>query len=647
MIRQVLSYFEFVGQELLSNYLFLLHQQLFRIPIFYYNGIYYTVMNVIPVCDRIMRLLKMIETVHGILQRFTIGKEKYLLTSDANYGGVMLEIGSIVDGKYKILNQIGKGGMSTVYLAVNERANKPWAIKEVRRDGAIDYEIRKQSQMRETNLLKKLRHPYLPSIVDVIDQGDSFLIVMDYIEGNPLSVTLKEQTRLPVENVIEWAKQLCDVLQYLHTRKPPIIYRDMKPANVMLKPDGSVVLIDFGIAREWKEQKEEDTSCLGTRGYAAPEQFGSKGQTDARTDIYCLGTMIYHLVTGHDPSEPPYELYPIRYWDPTLPSGLEQILLKCTRKNPEDRYQSCAELLYALDHYKEEEEGYQKIQNRKWHVFWVAVILTVSMALATMMSYAGMRNKTLTTYETYLNTASMTVNDLEKYLYYEDAIALSPERGEAYKALLETIQADGIFTEAESQEIRKIIPASLEKLAQNRDSYLQTAYTLGILYFYYYENAEDVQNASKWLEIAIGQADRIKEQEVDAILGEKKAFRARHLYQILQYYHNLELINREGDSVGSFKTLWEDLSLIITPDLAEEDNNVTELVMYNFMISQIVWHAQDYKDAGVTEKEMEQKMDMIEMHVTYQVDNSYEAELYENLQNNLNQAKKVLTIVFE
>lgn len=112
----------------------------------------------------------------------------------------------------------------------------------------------------------------------------------------------------------------------------------------MLKPDGNVMLIDFGTAREFKYSSVADTTCLGTQGYAAPEQFGGHGQTDARTDIYCLGATMYHLVTGHNPATPPYEMYPIRQWNPMLSSGLEEIILKCTQRNPEDRYQSCAEL---------------------------------------------------------------------------------------------------------------------------------------------------------------------------------------------------------------------------------------------------------------------------------------------------------------
>ena len=131
---------------------------------------------------------------------------------------------------------------------------------------------------------------------------------------------------------MEWGKQLCDVLAYLHSRKPPIIYRDMKPDNVQLKPDGTITLLDFGTAREYKYRGAEgsDTSCLGTRGYAAPEQYGGMGETDARTDIYCLGATLYHLLTGHNPSLPPYEMKPIRTINPALPRGLEQIILRCT-----------------------------------------------------------------------------------------------------------------------------------------------------------------------------------------------------------------------------------------------------------------------------------------------------------------------------
>ena len=162
----------------------------------------------------------------------------------------MLQIGQLVDNKYRILDIVGKGGMSVVYLARNERANKSWAVKEVRKSGVDNLEIKKNSLIAETEMLKKLSHPYLPTIVDVIETDETYLVVMDYIEGNDLGKIVEEQGAQPQENVIKWGKQLCDVLGYLHSREKPIIYRDLKPANIMLKPDGNITLIDFGTARE-------------------------------------------------------------------------------------------------------------------------------------------------------------------------------------------------------------------------------------------------------------------------------------------------------------------------------------------------------------------------------------------------------------
>ena len=184
----------------------------------------------------------------------------------------MLEIGSVLDGKYKILSEIGHGGMSVVYMALNEKANKTWAVKEVRKNGRMDFNIVRQGLVAELETLKRLSHPNLPSIVDVIEYDDSFIIVMDYIEGRSLDKVLAEDGIPSQDDVVDWAIQLCDVFNYLHSCRPPIIYRDMKPANVMLKPDGNIALIDFGTAKTY-EDNSGDTSGIGTRGYAAPEQY--------------------------------------------------------------------------------------------------------------------------------------------------------------------------------------------------------------------------------------------------------------------------------------------------------------------------------------------------------------------------------------
>ena len=361
----------------------------------------------------------------------------------------MLQIGSLVDGKYKILNEVGRGGMSIVYLAMNEKANKQWAIKEVRKDGVQDFEVVKQGLIVETDMLKRLRHPSLPSIVDVIEDNDTFLIVMDYIEGNPLSKALEEYGAQPQEMVIEWAKQLCDVLGYLHSQSPPIIYRDMKPANVMLKPDGNVTLIDFGTAREFKEKNLADTTCLGTVGYAAPEQFGGMGQTDARTDIYCLGATLYHLVTGMNPCEPPYEIRPIRQINPALSGGLERIIQKCTQRNPEDRYQSCAELMYALEHYDEIDDIYRKKQKKKVAAFVSCATLTILSAAVAGWAYFSAENKKSENYDNILKTA-------EGYEDYYNAILTDPNRTEAYLQLNNNMIQDFVLSKEEAQKLLKL-----------------------------------------------------------------------------------------------------------------------------------------------------------------------------------------------
>lgn len=313
----------------------------------------------------------------------------------------MAKIGEVIDGKYEILKEVGRGGMSIVYLAMDNRLNKQWAIKEIKKKGTnSENQIVVQSLMSEANLMKRLDHPNLPRIVDIIETGQTIYIAMDYIEGEPLDKILKNKGAQPQEAVIEWGIHLAEVLDYLHTRQPAIIYRDMKPANVMLKPDGTVKLYDFGIAREYKEENSSDTVSLGTKGYAAPEQFGGMGQTDARTDVYGLGVTLYHLVTGKNPCEPPYEIEPIRNINPSLSSGLEVVIQRCTRLNPEERFQSCAEVLYALNHLDELDGKYRKNQKRKLNGFIVSVALTLVMALAGTGTLIG-----------YKTTLSQTVNE--------------------------------------------------------------------------------------------------------------------------------------------------------------------------------------------------------------------------------------------
>ncbi|MDO5155652.1 MAG: protein kinase [Eubacteriales bacterium] len=320
----------------------------------------------------------------------------------------MSRVGTVIGGKYEILKKIGQGGMSIVYVAMDIRLNKQWAVKEIKKSKKQDTETLLRSLQMEANILKKVDHPVLPRIVDIIHYDGTIFVVMDYIEGRTLNEVLKKEGAQPQEKVLEWAKELCSALDYLHSMNPPIIYRDMKPSNIMLKPNGKVKLIDFGTAKEYDEESLADTTALGTKGYAAPEQFGDsngKGihRTDARTDIYSLGASLYHIITGKNPCEPPYMITPIRYWDPTLSSGLEKILLKCTKSNPEERYQNCTELMYALEHYEEMDDAFKKQSLKRMRSFLVSAALTICCAVVSVVGYIGDKKETRTNYQNLMN----------------------------------------------------------------------------------------------------------------------------------------------------------------------------------------------------------------------------------------------------
>lgn len=516
----------------------------------------------------------------------------------------MLEVGNVIDGKYKILNVIGNGGMSTVYLAINEKANKPWAIKEVRKDGVKDFEIVRQSLLVETKLLKNLSHKGLPSIIDVIDEGDNFLIVMDYIEGMTLKEVLREKGAQPQEKVVDWAKQLCEVLKYLHNREQPIIYRDMKPSNIMLRTDGSVVLIDFGTAREFKARNTADTTCLGTQGYAAPEQFGGRGQTDARTDIYSLGATMYHLVTGHNPSEPPYEMYPITRWNPGLSTGLEHVIEKCTQRNPADRFQSADELLYALEHYRDYDIGALAGYRKKVAIF-ISTIILAGILIATSVCTGKMAGRQLENQYEYLCSVAQKSPEPESELeYYMQAIAMNCTRSEAYLAMTEIFAEDANFT-VDEEEVLIRLNISVEKYLTefalaNEEGYADFCYRIGTLYWFYYEREENRRsNAVKWFEQAVQYYDGNPEKELELK-------RCRLYIEIGTFYKKVMMAQIEGNDGGMYSQYWRNLMELKRNNEEKPDREIIILRLYNEIAGCITEYARYLMEEGITQQELEQ-----------------------------------------
>ncbi len=267
--------------------------------------------------------------------------------------------GKVLNGRYEIVRRIGGGGMGAVYLAKDRNLGEALrAVKEMIESHIDDAQHEKAIAdfKRESLLLTELEHPSIPTVYDYFydDASERFYLVMKFIPGSDLSSKLRNAPggRIDEPTVTEWGIQVADVLHYLHTRPQPIIYRDLKPANLMIDSNNNrIMLIDFGIAR-WVNKKEKGVTAVGTMGYAPPELFS--GQADARVDIYSLGATIFHLLTGSDPQDNPLLIFDFtknprpRQINPALSSEMERLLIRAVEYKPEHRFQSGAELRDAL-----------------------------------------------------------------------------------------------------------------------------------------------------------------------------------------------------------------------------------------------------------------------------------------------------------
>ena len=564
---------------------------------------------------------------------------------------IMARIGEVIDDKYEILKQIGKGGMSTVYLATDKRLNKQWAVKEIRRvDNSRNTQIEIESSIAEANLIKRFDHPMLPRIVDIIQLDNVVYVVMDYIEGEPLSKILGKNGPQLQENVIEWAKDLCDVLDYLHTREPAIIYRDMKPANIMLKPDGNIKLIDFGIAREYKEHNLEDTVSLGTKGYAAPEQFGGKGQTDARTDIYCLGVTLYHLVTGKNPCEPPYELYPIRYWNPSLSGGLEYIIQKCIQMNPADRYQSCFEVKYALEHYNEVDTEFRKKCKRHVIGFFAVValfLLSLSVGFIGIVQADNVKNET---YEAQIVLAEKESSPTKKEELYFDAIKILPGKIAAYEGLMELYKNDASFTLDEEEKLKSVLTLNMENLRKDNE-YGKLAFDVGKLYWYYYMGTEskiDMNNqalcmvmATQWFEDAVNYTDESFEH-----------------YNMARIYRDIGIFNRdinlqviEASDKGLYKPYWDNMREVldvIHDKKNQRESEIVQLEVYKLITMSLEVYSVKFKDDGILQEELVKAYEEITKFIgELQPTTAKTSEIKDYIMGRLENVKAAITLAYE
>ena len=352
----------------------------------------------------------------------------------------MGKIGTILRGRYEIITELGKGGMSTVYLAKDLNLDSYWAVKQVNYTSQVDMDCFK----KEVELLACLNHAYIPRIVDRIEIQRDYYVIMDFVDGTSLGRKVQAEGPLKEKEVVEMAKMLCEVLDYLHNaRQNPIVYRDMKPDNVMLTQSGKIKLIDFGIAKECVRGQVEQGANIGTKGYAAPEQYrGTSNILDERTDIYSLGATLYYLVTGIVPGKPPNAIKSVRQIDSSLSEGLEYIILKCANDDPEKRYQNCKELNNDLENIDKLTSTYRGVMRKKLMAFVACIFFSIVFGICSYLGYRDLQYERLDKYDEAFKeaTAYERQEDYENAAKaYSDAIEHKPSDIDTYIKLFNVL----------------------------------------------------------------------------------------------------------------------------------------------------------------------------------------------------------------
>ncbi len=294
----------------------------------------------------------------------------------------MLQPGAVLRHRYRIEAPIGQGGMGSVYLAEDLRLEgRKCAVKAVRIDPSLEPDVILELQQqfsREASVLARLDHPNLPKVSDYFTEDGLDYLVMDYVLGKNLKELMDEARRsgrfLTEVEVMTWARQLCDALDYLHTQDPPVLHRDIKPSNIRLAPSGLIKLVDFGLVKLLSKDSSQTVTVLqgrGTAAYTPLEQYGEDdSHTDTRSDVYSFGATMYHLLTNTPPADArqrflsPESLAPLRQHNPDVSENVERAVLSAIAMHPDDRPNTVGDLRDMLFNTAALPPGMRKLRRR-------------------------------------------------------------------------------------------------------------------------------------------------------------------------------------------------------------------------------------------------------------------------------------------
>lgn len=492
---------------------------------------------------------------------------------------------TVMDGAYRVTKNIAAmGGMSNVYLVEDTTLGKEWILKQIldpsHFEGRVPPSDLRKAQLdyralhQEAQIMKGLSHPGIPRITSIKNDkvNRSSYIIMDYVDGKSALRMLQNYSVIEESTAVRWALQLCSILAYLHNKSNPIVYRDLKPANIMIGTNNSVNLIDFGTAEIITPDNEYPKEALGTKGYAAYEQRTKKNKLTTRSDIFGLGATLYTLLTGMEPNQlekvkddkgnvlydengkelvkriqPEYGPYSIRKVDPRLSKGLEEVVRRCTEPDLVNRYESIEEVITALSSYELLDVDFRKTMQRKVNTSRGFLALGGLLCLGAVIPWMLGVNSEDNAYVNAVEVANQS-GRTEDFLA---AIDLKPDRLDPYPGLIESIKQDGQFTSDEERQLLGALNPELTELKKS-DKYPEVAYDIGNLYWFYYSadgsrESEGRVQSTKWFKDA-----------VDG--GYTEGGLAKVYYSIGEFDKTISTAQQESNDSGLYKKYWADLS---------------------------------------------------------------------------------------
>ena len=503
-----------------------------------------------------------------------------------------LQVGdTVLGGKYEVIKIIHTSGMANVYMVEDENLNKQWCLKEIIKSEAGRNEIEYRSLIKEANIMKSLSHSSIPRIVSIDTEGDSIFIVMDFVDGISVKDWLVRRGSVEQTVAVAWMKQVCNVLLYLHTRKNPIFYRDMKPDNIMVQSDGNIKLLDFGISEIITKDNMVIKEALGTRGFAAPEQKVKGSPYDLRSDIFGVGRTMYYMLTGLNPSViGEQNLRGIREVNPSVSIGLERVVNKCMEEDVNKRYQSIEEVLYDIQNYNKLDYNYRKKIRRKVDTVLFLLVGSVFITCMSVVPFMIQKSRASDEYNTLVEVAMQSgrVEDFKR------AIEKNPVGVEPYLGYIDEIKSDGVFDKNEEKDILNYINPVLSDVKKERD-YPELAYEMGKLYWFYYDSDVDTNMtlSVKWFEDAKNGGYNVDESTI--------------MYDLGQFKKNISMSIAESSDSGMYKDYWDELMKAKSYNSGE----IVELQINTAIINAISSNAYRLRKDGVSLDELKSEVERV------------------------------------